>query len=93
MNAPERIFLHGYDFDKNPCDKWDKEPTPKKMFGHQAEYVEYIRADLAKLTLWDIFEIRDIMRELNMSIESEGMSFLEFNSAVARIFNEEKVKK
>ena len=48
MIAPDKIYLHGYVFDKTPCDRWDAEPIPKKMFGYKAEYVEYIRKDLVE---------------------------------------------
>lgn len=45
MKAPDKIYLHGYEFDKTPCDRWDAEPTPKKMFGYKAKFVEYIRKE------------------------------------------------
>jgi len=45
MNAPDKIYLHGYDFDKEPCNKWDREPRVKGMRGYPAKHVEYIRKD------------------------------------------------
>ena len=46
MNAPDKIYLHGYDFDKEPCVKWHEKPMEKGMRGYHVVNVEYIRKDL-----------------------------------------------
>ena len=43
MKAPNKIYLHGYDFDDEPCAKWEREPKTKGMRGYPAKHVEYIR--------------------------------------------------
>lgn len=45
MKAPEKIYLHGYDFDKEPCVKWHEKPMEKGMRGYHVVNVEYIRKD------------------------------------------------
>ncbi len=45
MNAPDKIYLHGYDFDKEPCVKWHEKPMEKGMRGYHVVNVEYIRKD------------------------------------------------
>ena len=46
MKAPDKIYLHGYDFDKEPCVKWHEKPMEKGMRGYHVVNVEYIRKDL-----------------------------------------------
>lgn len=50
MKAPDRIFLHGYDFNDEPCKNWDKEPKAG-LRGHKIAHVEYIRKDLSDKTI------------------------------------------
>lgn len=45
MEAPDKIYLHGYDFDKEPCVKWHEKPMEKGMRGYHVVNVEYIRKD------------------------------------------------
>lgn len=46
MKAPDKIYLHGYDFDKEPCVKWHEKPMEKGMRGYHVVNVEYISKDL-----------------------------------------------
>ena len=45
MEAPDKIYLHGYDFDKEPCVKWHEKPMEKGMRGYHVVNVEYISKD------------------------------------------------
>lgn len=45
MKAPDKIYLHGYEFDDEPCKSWKIEPKVKGMRGYPAIHVEYIRKD------------------------------------------------
>lgn len=45
MKAPDKIYLHGYSFDDEPCKNWEREPKVKGMRGYPAIHVEYIRKD------------------------------------------------
>ena len=45
MKAPDKIYLHGYSFDDEPCKDWHTEPKIKGMRGYPAQNVEYIRKD------------------------------------------------
>lgn len=45
MKAPDKIYLHGYDFDKEPCVKWHEKPMEKGMRGYHVVNVEYISKD------------------------------------------------
>ena len=45
MKAPEKVYLHGYVFDDEPCKTWEREPKVKGMRGYKAEHVAYIRKD------------------------------------------------
>ena len=45
MNAPDKIYLHGYGFNDEPCKTWEREPKAKGMRGYPAQHVEYIRKD------------------------------------------------
>lgn len=45
MKALNKIYLHGYDFDEDPCKTWEREPKVKGMRGYPAIHVEYIRKD------------------------------------------------
>ena len=42
MKAPDKIYLHGYSFDDEPCKDWDRKPKVKGMRGYPAIHVEYI---------------------------------------------------
>lgn len=46
MKAPDKIYLHGYSFDDEPCKAWEREPKVKGMRGYPAQHAEYIRKDL-----------------------------------------------
>ena len=45
MKAPDKIYLHGYDFDDEPCKTWEREPKVKGMRGYPAKHAAYIRKD------------------------------------------------
>lgn len=45
MKAPDKIYLHGYSFDDEPCKDWHTEPKIKGMRGYPVQNVEYIRKD------------------------------------------------
>lgn len=45
MKAPDKIYLHGYSFDDEPCKAWEREPKVKGMRGYPAQHAEYIRKD------------------------------------------------
>lgn len=45
MKPPKKIYLHGYDFDDEPCKTWEAEPKVKGLRGYKVEYAEYIRKD------------------------------------------------
>lgn len=45
MKAPDKIYLHGYSFDDEPCKSWEREPKVKGMRGYPALHEEYIRKD------------------------------------------------
>lgn len=45
MKAPDKIYLHGYSFDDEPCKDWHAEPKIKGMRGYPAQNVKYIRED------------------------------------------------
>lgn len=51
MKAPDKIYLHGYSFDDEPCKSWEREPKVRGMRGYPAEHVEYIRKDLVDDTV------------------------------------------
>ena len=44
MKAPDKIYLHGYDFNENPYRVWSECPV-KGMRGYEAINVDYIRKD------------------------------------------------
>ncbi len=44
MKAPDKIYLHGYDFNENPYRVWSESPA-KGMRGHEVMNEEYIRKD------------------------------------------------
>ena len=46
MKAPDKIYLHGYEFDDEPCKTWEREPKVKGMRGYPAKHAEYISKDL-----------------------------------------------
>lgn len=46
MKAPDKIYLHGYSFDDEPCKAWERGPKVKGMRGYPAQHAEYIRKDL-----------------------------------------------
>lgn len=62
MKALNKIYLHGYEFDDEPCKSWEREPKVKGMRGYHAIYVEYIRKD----ALWKPTE--EQMNALNFAI-------------------------
>lgn len=45
MKAPDKIYLHGYSFDDEPCKAWERGPKVKGMRGYPAQHAEYIRKD------------------------------------------------
>ena len=45
MKAPDKIYLHGYSFDDEPCKDWHTEPKIKGMRGYPVQNVEYIRKE------------------------------------------------
>ena len=45
MKAPDKIYLHGYSFDEDPCKTWEKEPKIKNLRGYRPIYAEYLRKD------------------------------------------------
>ena len=53
MNAPDKLYLHGYPDKPFLCQDWDVAPTKRVVRGQQAENIEYIRKDalLDKLNL------------------------------------------
>lgn len=73
MKAPDKIYLHGYDFDDEPCKNWEIEPKVKGMRGYPAKHAEYIRKDLLlewakeRMKLYDPIRT-DAGRELQMII-------------------------
>lgn len=46
MKAPDKIFLHGYEFDDNPCKTWEREPKTKGLRGYKVKHTEYINKNL-----------------------------------------------
>lgn len=44
MEAPDKIYLHGYNFSKKPVNTWSEHPA-KGMRGHEVINEEYIRKD------------------------------------------------
>ena len=46
MNAPDKIYLHGYSFSEEPVKSWEREPKVKRgVTGFKPQYAEYIRKD------------------------------------------------
>lgn len=76
MKAPDKIFLHGYDFDDEPCKTLDKEPKVKGMRGYPAKHAEYINKDLLlewakekKAELLNDEELTDVAAGINMGMD------------------------
>ena len=45
MNAPDKLYLHGYPDKPFLCQDWDVSPTKRVVRGQQAENIAYIRKD------------------------------------------------
>lgn len=47
MKAPDKIYLHGYEFSVRPVNSWSEKMTDG-LKGHNAINVEYVRKDLVE---------------------------------------------
>ena len=47
MKAPNKIYLHGYEFSERPVNSWSEHPV-NGMRGHEVTNVEYVRKDLVE---------------------------------------------
>ena len=67
MKAPDTIYLHGYDFDDEPCKSWEREPRVKGMRGFPAKHEAYIRKNAL------IEKLEDLLFELGEPISSQSL--------------------